>query len=99
MSFGQRLEADAKSGFWDRDVTPIRGREPELVLEVMRYRLETVKFTSTPQKGLDSTILDLLMVRGSGMGLLVSPWLCRRVLDLLPVDETVMCLGLRMEDL
>ncbi len=87
-------------------VTSLEGKEPEIVREVERFRLEIVVITSTHgwvlephslrEDGLFTT-LELPMVRGGGLvvGLLIAPQLSRHVLEFTPVNERVISLRLR----
>ncbi|KAI3367660.1 hypothetical protein L3Q82_026213, partial [Scortum barcoo] len=95
-------------GTWD--VTLLGGKEPELVREVERYRLETVGLTST--HGLGSLGTQLLERgwtlhysgvaqgerRRAGVGLLIAPQLSRHVLEFTPVNERVASLHLQVGD-
>ncbi|KAI3354016.1 hypothetical protein L3Q82_018574 [Scortum barcoo] len=85
-------------GTWN--VTSLGGKEPELVREVERYRLEIVGLTSTHSLGSGtllsslrgagpSTTLELPRVSGgrAGVGLLIAPQLSRHVLEFTPVNE------------
>ncbi|KAI3359404.1 hypothetical protein L3Q82_002907 [Scortum barcoo] len=89
-------------GTWN--VTSLGGKEPELVREVERYRLEIVGLTSThiawalepsSLRGAGpSTTLELPRVSGAGVGLLIAPQLSRHVLEFTPVNERVASLRL-----
>ncbi|KAI3353743.1 hypothetical protein L3Q82_004980 [Scortum barcoo] len=96
-------------GTWN--VTSLGGKEPELVREVERYRLEIVGLTSTHsslgsgtqllERGAGpSTTLELPRVSGggAGVGLLIAPQLSRHVLEFTPVNERVASLRLRVGD-
>ncbi|KAI3360599.1 hypothetical protein L3Q82_002467 [Scortum barcoo] len=97
-------------GTWN--VTSLGGKEPELVREVERYRLEIVGLTSTHSLG-SGTQRTQLLERGwtlhysgvaqgerrrAGVGLLIAPQLSRHVLEFTPVNERVASLRLRVGD-
>uniref|UniRef100_A0A3P8VPY1 Endonuclease/exonuclease/phosphatase domain-containing protein n=1 Tax=Cynoglossus semilaevis TaxID=244447 RepID=A0A3P8VPY1_CYNSE len=94
-------------GTWN--VTSLGGKEPELVQEVERYRLDIVGLTST--HSLDSgtqllergwTLFYSGVARGerrrAGVGLLIAPQLASRVLEFSPLSERVASLRLRVRD-
>uniref|UniRef100_A0A3B3BLN8 Reverse transcriptase domain-containing protein n=2 Tax=Oryzias melastigma TaxID=30732 RepID=A0A3B3BLN8_ORYME len=94
-------------GTWN--VTSLGGKEPELVREVERYRLDIVGLTSTHSLGSETQSLERGWTlyhsgvahgerRRAGVGLLVSPQLSRQVLEFVPVDERVVSLRLRVGD-
>ncbi|KAI3355458.1 hypothetical protein L3Q82_018295, partial [Scortum barcoo] len=86
------------------------GKEPELVREVERYRLEIVGLTSTHSLGSGTQLLErgwTLHYSGvaqgeqggmAGVGLLIAPQLSRHVLEFTPVNERVASLRLRVGD-
>ncbi|KAK3516473.1 hypothetical protein QTP70_016707, partial [Hemibagrus guttatus] len=85
------------------------GKEPELVREVERYRLEIVGLASTHSLGSGTQLLErgwtLLFFgvphgerRRAGGGLLIAPQLSRHVLEFSPVNERVVSLRLRAGD-
>ncbi|KAI3375764.1 hypothetical protein L3Q82_003730 [Scortum barcoo] len=86
------------------------GKEPELVREVERYRLEIVGLTSTHSLGSGTQLLERGWTlhysgvaqgerRRAGVGLLIAPQLSRhRVLEFTPVNERVASLRLRVGD-
>ncbi|KAI3364508.1 hypothetical protein L3Q82_011294 [Scortum barcoo] len=95
---------------WTWNVTSLGGKEPELVREVERYRLE-IESGSPPRiawalepsslRGAGpSTTLELPRVSGgrAGVGLLIAPQLSRHVLEFTPVNERVASLRLRVGD-
>ncbi|KAK3528647.1 hypothetical protein QTP70_006352, partial [Hemibagrus guttatus] len=94
-------------GTWN--VTSLGGKEPELVREVERYRLEIVGLASTHSLGSGTQLLErgwTLFFSGvphgerrrAGVGLLIAPQLSRHVLEFSPVNETVVSLCLRAGD-
>ncbi|KAI3354768.1 hypothetical protein L3Q82_004594 [Scortum barcoo] len=95
-------------GTWN--VTSLGGKEPELVREVERYRLEIVGLTSTHSLGSGTQLLErgwTLHYSGvaqgelsgrAGVGLLIAPQLSRHVLEFTPVNERVASLRLRVGD-
>ncbi|KAK3515774.1 hypothetical protein QTP70_031824, partial [Hemibagrus guttatus] len=91
-------------GTWN--VTSLGGKEPELVREVERYRLEIVGLASTHILGSGTQLLErgwTLFFSGvphgerrrAGVGLLIAPQLSRHVLEFSPVNERVVSLCLR----
>ncbi|KAI3369110.1 hypothetical protein L3Q82_026075, partial [Scortum barcoo] len=85
------------------------GKEPELVREVERYRLEIVGLTSTHSLGSGTQLLERGWTlhysgvaqgerRRAGVGLLIAPQLSRHVLEFTPVNERVASLHLRVGD-
>uniref|UniRef100_A0A8C6WSG0 Endonuclease/exonuclease/phosphatase domain-containing protein n=2 Tax=Neogobius melanostomus TaxID=47308 RepID=A0A8C6WSG0_9GOBI len=94
-------------GTWN--VTSLGGKEPELVREVERYRLDIVGLTSTHSLGSGSQLLERGWTlhfsgvargerRRAGVGLLIAPQLSRHVLEFTPVNERVVSLRLRVGD-
>ncbi|GAA6095909.1 receptor-type tyrosine-protein phosphatase F-like, partial [Tachysurus ichikawai] len=94
-------------GTWN--VTSLGGKEPELVREVERYRLEIVGLASTHSLGSGTQLLERGWTlyysgvargerRRSGVGLLIAPQLSRHVLEFTPVNERVVSLRLRVGD-
>ena len=92
-------------GTWN--VTSLGGKEPELVREVERYRLDLVGLTSTHSRGSGTLLLDrgwTLFFSGvaqgvrcrEGVGILTSPRLSAAMLEFTPVDERVAYLCLRV---
>ncbi|KAI3373212.1 hypothetical protein L3Q82_006527 [Scortum barcoo] len=90
-------------GTWN--VTSLGGKEPELVREVERYRLEIVGLTSTHSLGSGTQLLERGWTlhysgvaqgerRRAGVGLLIAPQLSRHVLEFTPVNERVASLAL-----
>ncbi|KAK3563728.1 hypothetical protein QTP86_034452 [Hemibagrus guttatus] len=71
-------------GTWN--VTSLVGKEPELVREVERYRLEIVGLASTHSLGSGTQLLER------------APQLSRHVLEFSPVNERVVSLCLRARD-
>ncbi len=91
-------------GTWN--VTSLEGKEPEIVREVERFRLEIVGITSTHGWGSGTTLLERGWTlhhsgvahgerRRAGVGLLIAPQLSRHVLEFTPVNERVVSLHLR----
>uniref|UniRef100_A0AAY5LCL8 Endonuclease/exonuclease/phosphatase domain-containing protein n=1 Tax=Esox lucius TaxID=8010 RepID=A0AAY5LCL8_ESOLU len=88
-------------GMWN--VTSLAGKEPEIVREFERFRLEIVGITSTHGLGSGTTLLETFYHSGvahgerrrAGVGLLIAPQLCRHVLEFTPVNERVV---LRVRD-
>ncbi|KAI3358686.1 hypothetical protein L3Q82_015096 [Scortum barcoo] len=91
-------------GTWN--VTSLGGKEPELVQEVERYRLEIVGLTSTHSLGSGTQLLERGWTlhysgvaqgerRQAGVGLLIAPQLSRHVLEFTPVNERVASLRLQ----
>ncbi|KAK3548003.1 hypothetical protein QTP70_001912 [Hemibagrus guttatus] len=94
-------------GTWN--VTSLGVKEPELVREVERYRLEIVGLASTHSLGSGTQLLErgwTLFFSGvphgerrrAGVGLLIAPQLSRHVLEFSPVNERVVSLRLRAGD-
>ncbi|KAK3540202.1 hypothetical protein QTP70_028393 [Hemibagrus guttatus] len=94
-------------GTWN--VTSLGGKEPELVREVERYRLEIVGLASTHSLGSGTQLLErgwTLFFSGvphgekyrAGVGLLIALQLSRHVLEFSPVNERVVSLRLRAGD-
>ncbi|KAK3572306.1 hypothetical protein QTP86_030244 [Hemibagrus guttatus] len=94
-------------GTWN--VTSLGGKEPELVREVERYRLEIVGLASTHSLGSGTQLLErgwTLFFSGvphgerrrAGMGLLIAPQLSRHVLEFSLVNERVVSLHLQAGD-
>ncbi|KAI3357033.1 hypothetical protein L3Q82_003669 [Scortum barcoo] len=94
-------------GTWN--VTSLGGKEPELVREVERYRLEIVGLASTHSLGSGTQLLERGWTlhysgvaqgerRRAGVGLLIAPQLSRHVLEFTPVNERVASLRLRVGD-
>ncbi|KAI3376581.1 hypothetical protein L3Q82_016461, partial [Scortum barcoo] len=94
-------------GTWN--VTSLGGKEPELVREVERHRLEIVGLTSTHSLGSGTQLLERGWTlhysgvaqgerRRAGVGLLIAPQLSRHVLEFTPVNERVASLRLRVGD-
>ncbi|KAI3361528.1 hypothetical protein L3Q82_013677 [Scortum barcoo] len=94
-------------GTWN--VTSLGGKEPELVREVERYRLEIVGLTSMHSLGSGTQLLERGWTlhysgvaqgerRRAGVGLLIAPQLSRHVLEFTPVNERVASLRLRVGD-
>ncbi|KAK3553847.1 hypothetical protein QTP70_012192 [Hemibagrus guttatus] len=94
-------------GTWN--VTSLGGKEPELVREVERYRLEIVWLASTHSLGSGTQLLErgwTLFFSGvphgerrrAGVGLLIAPQLSRHVLEFSLVNERVVSLRLRAGD-
>ncbi|GAA6106566.1 receptor-type tyrosine-protein phosphatase F-like, partial [Tachysurus ichikawai] len=94
-------------GTWN--VTSLGGKEPELVREVERYRLDIVGLTSTYSLGSGTQLLERGWTlyysgvahgerRRAGVGLLIAPQLSNHVLEFTPVNERVVSLRLRVGD-
>ncbi|KAK3522927.1 hypothetical protein QTP86_009721 [Hemibagrus guttatus] len=94
-------------GTWN--VTSLGGKEPELVREFGRYRLEIVGLVSTRSLGSGTQLLErgsTLFYSGvphgerrrAGVSLIIAPQLSRHVLEFFPVNERVVSLRLRAED-
>ena len=92
-------------GTWN--VTSLVGKEPELVREVEKFRLDIVGLTSTHSKGSGTSPLErgwslfhsgvaAGVRRRAGVAFLVAPWLSASVLEFTPVDERVASLRLRV---
>ncbi|KAK3546853.1 hypothetical protein QTP86_003744 [Hemibagrus guttatus] len=94
-------------GTWN--VTSLGGKEPKLVREVERYRLEIVGLASTHSLGSGTQLLErgwTFFVSGvphgercrAGVGLLIAPQLSRHVLEFSPINKRVVSLRLRAGD-
>ncbi|KAK3552451.1 hypothetical protein QTP86_011720 [Hemibagrus guttatus] len=94
-------------GTWN--VTSLGGKEPELVREVERYRLEIVGLASTHSLGSGTQLLERGWTpffsgvphgerRRAGVGLLIAPQLSRHALEFSLVNERVVSLRLRAGD-
>ncbi|KAM4556221.1 craniofacial development protein 2-like [Fundulus diaphanus] len=92
-------------GTWN--VTSLVGKEPELVREVERFRLEIVGLTSTHRSGSGTSLLERGWTffhsgvahgerRRAGVGILVAPHLCACTLGFSPVNERVASLRIRV---
>ncbi|MDG2555341.1 reverse transcriptase domain-containing protein [Vibrio parahaemolyticus] len=92
-------------GTWN--VTSLAGKEPELVEEVERYRLDIVGLTSTHSSGSGTLVLERGWTlsfagvapgerRRAGVGFLIAPRLSACTLGFTPVDERVASLRLRV---
>ncbi|TWW62402.1 hypothetical protein D4764_04G0010490 [Takifugu flavidus] len=92
-------------GTWN--VTSLVGKEPELVREVEKFRLDIVGLTSTHGKGSGTSLLERGWTlyhsgvadgerRRAGVAILVAPQLSACVLEFTPVDERVASLRLRV---
>ncbi|TWW77463.1 hypothetical protein D4764_12G0008530 [Takifugu flavidus] len=92
-------------GTWN--VTSLVGKEPELVREVEKFRLDIVGLTSTHGKGSGTSLLERGWTlyhsgvadgerRRAGVAILVAPRLSACVLEFTPVDERVASLRLRV---
>ncbi|TWW53253.1 hypothetical protein D4764_0018200 [Takifugu flavidus] len=93
-------------GTWN--VTSLVGKEPELVREVEKFRLDIVGLTSTHGMGSGTSLLERGWTlyhsgvadgerRRAGVAILVAPQLSACVLEFTPVDERVASLRLRRE--
>ncbi|TWW65115.1 R2 Retrovirus-related Pol polyprotein from type I retrotransposable element [Takifugu flavidus] len=98
-------EGPRGSGTWN--VTSLVGKEPELVREVEKFRLDIVGLTSTHGKGSGTSLLERGWTlyhsgvadgerRRAGVAILVAPQLSACVLEFTPVDERVASLRLRV---
>ncbi|TWW81632.1 hypothetical protein D4764_01G0014470 [Takifugu flavidus] len=92
-------------GTWN--VTSLVGKEPELVREVEKFRLDIVGLTSTHSKGSGTSLLErgwTLYHSGvadgerqrAGVAILVAPQLSACILEFTTVDERVASLHLRV---
>ncbi|TWW53877.1 R2DM Retrovirus-related Pol polyprotein from type II retrotransposable element [Takifugu flavidus] len=92
-------------GTWN--VTSLVGKEPELVCEVEKFRLDIVGLTSTHSKGSGTSLLERGWTlyhsgvangerRWAGVAILVAPQLSACILEFTPVDERVASLRLRV---
>ncbi|TWW74365.1 R2 Retrovirus-related Pol polyprotein from type I retrotransposable element [Takifugu flavidus] len=92
-------------GTWN--VTSLVGKEPELVREVEKFRLDIVGLTSTHSKGSGTSLLERGWTlyhsgvadgerRRAGVAILVAPQLSACILEFTPVDERVASLRLRV---
>uniref|UniRef100_A0A669F3T2 Endonuclease/exonuclease/phosphatase domain-containing protein n=1 Tax=Oreochromis niloticus TaxID=8128 RepID=A0A669F3T2_ORENI len=83
-------------GTWN--VTCLVWKEPELVREIERYRLDIVGLSSTHGWTLSQSGVAHGERRWAGVGILVSTWLAVGMLGFLPVDERVCSLRLRVRE-
>ena len=92
-------------GTWN--VTSLVGKEPELVREVEKVRLDIVGLTSTHSKGSGTSLLERGWTlfhsgvatgerRWAGVAILIAPWFRACTLEFTPVDERVAPLRLRV---
>ncbi|TWW66954.1 hypothetical protein D4764_20G0009860 [Takifugu flavidus] len=92
-------------GTWN--VTSLVGKEPELVCEVEKFRLDIVGLTSTHSKGSGTSLLKRGWTlyhsgvadgerRRAGVAILVAPQLSACILEFTQVDERVASLRLRV---
>ncbi|TWW53161.1 Nucleotide-binding oligomerization domain-containing protein 2 [Takifugu flavidus] len=90
-------------GTWN--VTSLVGKEPELVREVEKFRIDIVGLTSTHSKGSGTSLLERGWTlyhsgvadgerRRAGVAILVAPRLSAWILEFTPVDERVASLCL-----
>src|SRR5271155_2395050 len=98
-----RRRRDVHIGAWN--VTTLAGKEPELVEEAIRYRLDIVGVSSTKRKGKGTMALDhgwQLFYSGvdpsihaqTGVGFLISPRLAEGVVEWKPVSDRAALLRL-----
>ena len=98
-----------KLALWTWNVTSLVGKEPELVREVEKSRLDIVGLTSTHSKGSGTSLLErgwTLFHSGvatgerhrAGLAILIAPRLgaCMLLYEFTPVDERVASLRLRV---
>ncbi|KAK0151704.1 hypothetical protein N1851_006989 [Merluccius polli] len=92
-------------GTWN--VTSLVGKEPELVREVEKFRLDIVGLTSTHSKGSGTSLLERGWTlfhsgvatgerRRAGVAILIAPRLGASMLEFTPVDERVASRRLRV---
>ncbi|KAK0151078.1 Craniofacial development protein 2 [Merluccius polli] len=92
-------------GTWN--VTSLVGKEPELVREVEKFRLDIVGLTSTHSKGSGTSLLERGWTlfhsgvatgerRRAGVAILIAPRLGASMLEFTPVDERIASLRLRV---
>ncbi|KAK0154053.1 Craniofacial development protein 2 [Merluccius polli] len=92
-------------GTWN--ITSLVGKEPELVREVEKFRLDIVGLTSTHSKGSGTSLLERGWTlfhsgvatgerRRAGVAILIAPRLGASMLEFTPVDERVASLRLRV---
>ncbi|TWW80180.1 hypothetical protein D4764_10G0012100 [Takifugu flavidus] len=92
---------------WTWNVTSLVGKEPELVREVEKFRLDIVGLTSTRSKGSGTSLLERGWTlyhsgvadgerRQGGVAILVAPQLSACILEFTLVDERVASLRLRV---
>ncbi|KAI3366834.1 hypothetical protein L3Q82_009485 [Scortum barcoo] len=109
MATWARLPVGSPPAGRDMECHLAGGKEPELVREVERYRLEIVGLTSTHSLGSGTQLLERGWTlhysgvaqgerRRAGVGLLIAPQLSRHVLEFTPVNERVASLRLRVGD-
>ncbi|TWW81034.1 R2DM Retrovirus-related Pol polyprotein from type II retrotransposable element [Takifugu flavidus] len=106
-SMGQVIYRLHKLALGTWNVTSLVGKEPELVREVEKFRLDIVGLTSTHGKGSGTSLLERGWTlyhsgvadgerRRAGVAILVAPQLSACVLEFTPVDERVTSLRLRV---
>src|SRR5215471_13234852 len=94
-------------GTWN--VTSLGGKEPELVGEAIKYRLDIVGVSSTRKKGsgvltltagwqLFHTGVDPTKFAEAGVAFLVNPALADRVLEWRPISPRIAVLRIKLED-
>ncbi|KAK0137434.1 Craniofacial development protein 2 [Merluccius polli] len=92
-------------GTWN--ITSLVGKEPELVRDVEKFRLDIVGLTSTHSKGSGTSVLERGWTlfhsgvatgerRQAGVAILIAPRLGACMLEFTPVDERVASLRLRV---
>ena len=94
-------------GTWN--VTSLTGKEPELVDEAIRYRLDIVGVSSTKRKGNGTLVLnkrwqlfysgvDPALHAQAGVGILTNLRLAERVVEWRPISERVALLRLKLKE-
>ena len=105
--FYRNRERKLHIGTWN--VTSLTGKEPELVNEAIRYRLDIVGVSSTKRQGNGTLALnkrrqlfyygvDPALHAQAGVGILTNPRLAERVVEWRPISERVALLRLKLKE-
>ena len=107
--FYRNREREQKLHIGTWNVTSLTGKEPELVDEAIRYRLDIVGVSSTKRKGNGTLVLnkrwqlfysgvDPALHAQAGVGILTNPRLAERVVEWRPISERVALLRLKLKE-
>ena len=107
--FYRNREREQKLHIGTWNVISLTGKEPELVDEAIRYRLDIIGVSSTKRKGNGTLVLnkrwqlfyssvDPTLHAQAGMGILTNPWLPERVVEWRPINERVALLMLKLKE-
>ena len=107
--FYRNREREQKLHIGTWNVTSLTGKEPELVDEAIRYRLDIVRVSSTKRKGNGTLVLnktwklfyssvDPGLHAQVGVRILTNPRLAERVVEWRPISERVALLRLKLKE-